>query len=551
MGPGAIYARISDDREGRELGVDDQVRQGRALARREGIKVDKRHVYVDNDLFASDVKRKGRKSRPGYDRMLADAREGKFKWIISLSSSRITRRPRENEDLIDLAVDHGIRYRFVKSPSFDLNTADGRMVARTLAAADAAEAERTAERVRDAVVRRARSGDPHGSARAYGISADGRSLVDAEAEMIRRWYTHIIAGGSVRGLCTEMNDKGILSPNRKPWRAFTVRRILLSERNAGIRKVTVRDPQPHEVEYRTPHAEIVPLDTYKAARAILGDGDRHVRTADGRVLKAVTSSAPTARLHLGTGLYGCERCNRPINSAYDKRGNLLYKCLHCWRSWRADRIDTWICAAIEEYIRREDAAERLLVRTGPGGIDVDALRTEATAIKQNMTALAADVVLLRGQSRTALLDGLEAGERRLAEINAELAEGGRTNPLATILLADDPVKGWRAITDLARRQAVVRALMTVVLGPPIRGRAKWTPMFMGASRWVGDTLTWAEIWAGEGDSVVDLDIRTEGLRPADPVPQSRSPPAAPCAAQTSLSRTQPLRRDAPGSLPRR
>src|SRR5213078_4676766 len=102
MGHAAIYCRISADREGRELGVERQEADCRALAERLGLHVV--DVYIDNDLSAST---RSRKDRPRYRQMLADARAGKVTTVIAYTSGRLTRRPREHEDLIDLATGHG------------------------------------------------------------------------------------------------------------------------------------------------------------------------------------------------------------------------------------------------------------------------------------------------------------------------------------------------------------------------------------------------------------------------------------------------------------
>ncbi len=65
----AIYCRISDDREGRGLGVARQEDECRALAERLGWSVT--HVYRDNDLSAY----RGRR-RPGYQALLEAVKQG-------------------------------------------------------------------------------------------------------------------------------------------------------------------------------------------------------------------------------------------------------------------------------------------------------------------------------------------------------------------------------------------------------------------------------------------------------------------------------------------
>lgn len=471
----AIYSRISDDREGRALGVERQLRDCSTLARQEQLKVVDR--YQDNDLSAST---KARKPRPEYDRLLADARAGKFSVIIAYTASRLTRRPREHEDLIDLAVKHGITYRFVRSPSFDLNTADGRQIARMLAAGDAAEAERTAERVARSVLQRAERGEYHGGARGYGLTVDGQSIVDSEAAEIRGWYEHVIAGGSLNGIRADLERRQVPSATGKPWRTPVIRKILLNPRNAGLRILD-------GVEYPAPHPAIVPVQTWRAARQLLVEPDRAVRQFG------------PARKHLGTGLFLCLRCDCTVNATYDTRGNLLYRCLACYRSWRADPINTWITDLVAERLANEDARERLLPKPTKG-VDVGALRTEATAIRTNLADLAAEFALARGATKAALTAGLKSGQARLDEIDAELTAAGRVDAVAAVLAADDPAAAWRGIEDVAQRQAVVRSMLIVRLGAPIRGRAPWdAAKFMGASQWVGDPRTWGDYWTQPED----------------------------------------------------
>lgn len=50
--------------------------------------------------------------------MLRDPEMGRIKVIIAYTSARITRRPRENEDLIDLREQHGGVFRYVASKPF-------------------------------------------------------------------------------------------------------------------------------------------------------------------------------------------------------------------------------------------------------------------------------------------------------------------------------------------------------------------------------------------------------------------------------------------------
>ncbi|MFD6771183.1 recombinase family protein [Micromonospora chalcea] len=175
----AKYRRISDDREGRELGITRQDEDLDELAEREDLVYVAE--YVDNDISAST---RSKKRRPDYDRMMADAKAGAFEVIAAYTTGRLTRRPREHEDLIDLAKDHGIEFKYIRSPSFDLTTAQGRRIARTLAAQDAGEAEDISERVERDVRRRAEAGEFHGGNLPFGIDGD-REIVKGKLRYVR------------------------------------------------------------------------------------------------------------------------------------------------------------------------------------------------------------------------------------------------------------------------------------------------------------------------------------------------------------------------------
>ncbi|MEU6202974.1 recombinase family protein [Micromonospora musae] len=451
--------------------MDRQDKDCHRLCRREALTVF--DVYRDNDISAST---NSRKPRPEYDRMIADAKAGRFSVIVAYTSGRLTRRPREHEDLIDLATGYGISYRYVRSPNFDLNTAQGREIARTMAARDAGEAEEIAERVAAEVRDRAERGEYHGGPRSYGLEKNGRDLVVGEADEIRRWYAHVLAGGSLAGIQADLNRRGVPTVSGKAWRAPVIRKILLKPRNAGLRIL-------HDIEYPAPNPPIVSEATWRAVKQLLEDPGR------------TTNHTGTARRHVGTGLFICERSDRTVNATYDRRGNLLYRCMECFRSWRAEPIHRWVDSMVEGLLSKEDARQRLLP-TAAKGVDLQSLWAEAAAIQNNLAELAAEFALARGAVKAALKAGMDRGQERLDEIQAEITAAGRVDATAALLAANDPVTAYRAITDVSLRQAVLRSLMVVRLGEPIRGRAEWDPaQVLGGSQWKNDTRTWGEIWA--------------------------------------------------------
>lgn len=221
----AIYCRISSDREGQELGIERQEEDNRKHADRLRLAVFQ--VYTDNDISAST---RSRKLRPAYQQMIADAKLGLFTHILAYTSSRLTRKPREHEDLIELGEQYGVTFEYLRSPSFDLNTANGRMIARMLAAADANEAEQTSERVARSVEQRAKDGKFHGGARPYCYEPDGVTLRPGEVATFRNIVARVIAGESQISIIKSLNQGDTPSQSGKQWTVANLKTVLLKRR---------------------------------------------------------------------------------------------------------------------------------------------------------------------------------------------------------------------------------------------------------------------------------------------------------------------------------
>jgi site-specific DNA recombinase len=159
-----LYARISLDRAGAGLGVERQLEDCRALARTRGWDI--AGQYADNDLSAYSGKR-----RPEFQRLLADVEAGTITGIVVWHVDRLTRQPRELEDIIRLADRLGLALATVTG-DIDLATPTGRMMARILGATARYESEQKSARHRRQISQAARSGRPHGG---QGHPGPGRS----------------------------------------------------------------------------------------------------------------------------------------------------------------------------------------------------------------------------------------------------------------------------------------------------------------------------------------------------------------------------------------
>jgi len=288
----AIYARISADPEGRALGIARQVEDCRALVADRLTGYEVVEVFEENDVSAST---NSRKPRPRYTDMLARAEAGEFGAIVAYSNSRLTRRPREVEDLIDLHNRHGVRLHTVVSGDDDLSTADGRMTARIKASVDAAEAERTSERARRAKAQAASEGRHRGGPRPFGWDAHGKVEVMAEADALREAARGVLAGRSLASLARELNEAGLTTTTGRPWTYGALRTALCRPRNARLVSRGKSGRPGVEILGEGTWDRILSEDVWRAVCDVLMDPARRKQQGN-------------ERRWLGSGLYRCGVC---------------------------------------------------------------------------------------------------------------------------------------------------------------------------------------------------------------------------------------------------
>src|SRR3712207_2313345 len=225
----AVYARISQDRDGEGLGVKRQLDDCRAEAQRRGWTV--AGEYVDDDVSAFSGK-----FRPAYTRLLADLADGLRDAVIVWHLDRLHRRPIELEQFVATCTRAGVSDVVTLHGNFDLGTGDGLLVARLLSAVAANESDAKRRRGRRKMQELAEAGKPHGGGtRPFGFEADKVTHRADEAEVIRDLAARALAGESLTSLTKWLDDTDVRTVTGKPWRTPTVRQLLLNPRIYGMR----------------------------------------------------------------------------------------------------------------------------------------------------------------------------------------------------------------------------------------------------------------------------------------------------------------------------
>lgn len=452
----AKYKRISRDREGLQLGIERQDEDLDRLAERRSLEW--AGDYLDNDLSASTH---SKKRRPGYEQMLTDARAGKFEVIAAYTTGRITRRPREFEDLIDLAVQCGIEFQYIRSPEFDLSTAQGRRIARMLAAQDAGEAEEIAERVARQKLQAAAAGEYRGGPRPFGYEADGVTVRDSEAVEVLRASELVLRGMSVRSIAADLNARGIPTSTGACWRQVGVRRTLMRARNAGLVEVK-RSDGTTEIVGKAQWPAIVPEHVWRGVVAVLGDPRRRTQFS-------------SARRWMGTGIYYCH-CGSTVFATsaglHTSRPKVAYMCRSGKHVARiASELDAHVDALVIARLSQPAATVRLLRRDE---VDLAALQVRAAGLRAQMDELAL-LFAKRTVSASQLEIGTAALRTELDDVDRSLVAATRSSVFVDIVGSPNVAETWGAL-DLDRRRAVVSMLMTVTLLQSRRGRRRgWKP----------------------------------------------------------------------------
>ncbi|MFI0452473.1 recombinase family protein [Actinomadura sp. 6N118] len=368
--PGA-YERISQDTEGLALGVTRQREDLEALATQLGW--DSPTHYVENDTSASKGKR-----RPVFESLKADFEAGEIDGILVYNFDRLTRRLDELVPFVKWVERTGCPVATCEGD--DLLTANGRMVAHIKGAVAEQEARRISERTSRALLARARNGAKPSGRPPYGYDAD-MQIVPEEADRIRAWVKHILAGGSLGQLVRSLNAEGVPTPRGgRTWWPATVRSILRSPALTGQLDHTYRDPETGA----------------KRTERFKGNWDPIITLAQHEALNAALSSNPGHGQHkprkfLLSGLLTCGLCGASMYGA-TYNGGWMYRCRPQWggcgRIGRSGpTVDALITLAVLTLFEEHQAKHGPIGSGGqPSQHDADAAIAETEARIERLRA---------------------------------------------------------------------------------------------------------------------------------------------------------------------
>ena len=303
MSRAAIYARVSDKSQAEEdkTSISEQIGEMEAYCERKGLTITARY---------QEVGRGWTKKRPEFQRMLADARKGRFDTIVCWKSDRLSRGMYPAAALMEVVEAHQIRLEAVMDAidmkTFGLMAAIGKIELDNFRERSTMGKRGTAKQGRVPT-----GGLPYG----YRIGDDGRpEVVEEQAEVVRRIFRmYVDEGMRAYSIAVRLTDEGVPTQTGKlMWLQSRVHHILGNATYAGTwvygkyRHVATEDgmkvyDQPRDTWIEIPVPQVIDDKTWERAQKL-------------KKQRSTKAKRNTKVLYLLQHLLKCGECGRNFHT---------------------------------------------------------------------------------------------------------------------------------------------------------------------------------------------------------------------------------------------
>jgi site-specific DNA recombinase len=302
----APYARISKEDVGNVDNTDIQLDECLAWIAEQGHELV--GTYVDNNISAYSNAR-----RPDYERLLRDIEANKIDIIVCTEPSRLNRNLRNSIGLIALAYTTDLQHIAVTDPErhgFDLSTRSGIQNALEAAIEDEKEVTRLSGRQKRKNRVRAKEGRHNGGPRPFGYEADGVTIRESEAVILREVVRRLLDGESSRSIVMDLRRRGVKTSTSKDWHGHTIQRIISSPRICGIRIHL-------GTHYKAQWPAIISVEDWQRLQIVWRARARH--------------GSVEPRRYLLTGMLFCGNCDAPMvgQTWHDTRRGITTRRYRC------------------------------------------------------------------------------------------------------------------------------------------------------------------------------------------------------------------------------
>jgi site-specific DNA recombinase len=318
----AIYARYSSDNQ-RDASIDDQVRQCRVRIEQEQWRLGE--VYSDHAISGATT------LRPGYQKMLEDARTGHFEVLVSEALDRLSRDQENIAGLFKLLCFAGVKLITLSEGEI------GELHVGLKGTMNALFLKDLAHKTRRGLEGRIRQGKSGGGlcfgydvVRKIDISGEAvrgeRCINEAEATIVRRVFREFAQGRSPKAIAHALNKEDIPGPASRSWGPSTIygnwqrgTGILNNELYIGRlvwnRQHYIKDPRTGKRQARpnpenkwiiegVPHLRIIDDDLWQSVKERQQNSRSLIVTKD----QGIRSERARRPNYLLSGLLKCGTC---------------------------------------------------------------------------------------------------------------------------------------------------------------------------------------------------------------------------------------------------
>src|ERR1019366_9029702 len=265
----ALYARVSTDQQ--EQGLASQLAELRRFVAQKY--PGEAAMEFEDDGYTGAVL-----ERPAMDKLRAMMRAGQVRVLLSYDPDRLSRELAHLCLLMNEADRYVVVLDFVRGGFEQTDT--GRMALQMRGVFAQFERAQIKGRTQRGRLEAARNGRSGGGRRPLGYQcADGKlTVIESEAETVRRIFREIIGGVSVREIAFRLNADGILPQRGRRWATSSIHRILRNTSYHGDAAYNRRKRGPDGRMTFRPEAEWIPFTVPAIIdRATFDQAQEHLR----------------------------------------------------------------------------------------------------------------------------------------------------------------------------------------------------------------------------------------------------------------------------------
>jgi site-specific DNA recombinase len=431
--------------------------------------------YVDRDTSAYDEN----VTRTQFERMLSDLAEGRIAGVVAYHADRLARLHFDMERLLKIyrrqakrAVLATAAYGRLIDPRSDEGSRTLRYEVDTANSQSAATSRRVARQRRQA----AQEGTRVGGARPFGWADDKRTVLEAEAQVIREARERVLAGEGLGTIATDLSNRGIKTPRGSIMRRSTLVEILSNPALCGYRThkgeiVNGKDGQPVVGDWNP----ILTVREWESVAALITPKwKRNSMSREDRV------PGGPERKYLFTGVLRCagkrkdgNPCGARMHGYRRSEGVYAYSCATQANGGCASvaidgaKTDAFLTELVLSHL---EANADAVSRASEPWSGAEELARREKEIREAREAYEAERVSL-----SVFLSVAEAQEKRVNALRRERAAweaAQERTQVAPTSWRDKWDAGELSLTE--KRQAVATVVRAVEVRPAVLGK-RWTP----------------------------------------------------------------------------